>query len=93
MDVKKQPTIDHAIALKNVLNIRRCRDDRRNVPPQLSIPHIDMMLDRLAAGEILGEKAHRWIGWIHAALVAAGFCEFAEIMELSSQHFGPPVTI
>ena len=30
--------------------------------------HLRAMLSMLAAGEITGEKAHRWLGWIQGCL-------------------------
>ena len=33
--------------------------------------HIIEMADKIRREEIIGEKAHRWLGWIQAALVIA----------------------
>ena len=38
----------------------------------LSFSHVQDMLLRVELGELVGEKAHRWLGWAQCATVAAG---------------------
>jgi len=30
--------------------------------------HLKYMLDKLMVGEVFGEKAHRWIGWVQGCI-------------------------
>lgn len=30
--------------------------------------HLEYMIDKLVSGEISGEKAHRWLGWIQGCI-------------------------
>lgn len=38
--------------------------------PDASREHLHAMLDKLESGEVSGDKAHRWLGYIQGVLVA-----------------------
>lgn len=62
---------------------RRTREEHINIQaaPEQSWPyndysstglrHVEWMLDRIEAGDVSGEKAHRWLGWAQCAIVSA----------------------
>lgn len=45
--------------------------------------HVTWMLERIEAGEIAGEKAHRWLGWAQCSVVAAGAGALDEMKEIN----------
>lgn len=45
--------------------------ERSNLPnehAEYGKDHLRYMLDKLISGEITGEKAHRWIGWVQGCV-------------------------
>ena len=45
--------------------------DKSELPdehPEYGKDHLKYMLDRLMEGEVFGEKAHRWIGWVQGCI-------------------------
>lgn len=59
----------------------------------LSPEHVLGMLERLESGEIKGERAHRWIGWIQASLVAAGITHLGTMMSLTRNLLNPTESV
>ena len=39
------------------------------------ITHLHVMVEKICSGEVSGEKAHRWLGWIQAIIY--GYSEIA----------------
>ena len=52
-------------------------------PISLTYDHIIDMLERVASGEITGEKAHRWLGWAQCASVSAGVGTLEEMKNIN----------
>jgi len=51
-------------------NLRRLVE-ASNLPeehPEYGKDHLRYMIDKLAFGEITGEKSHRWLGWIQGCV-------------------------
>ena len=48
-----------------------------------SIGHIFEMLDKIVSGEIEGEKAHRWLGWIQALMCVNRIADLKELKEIN----------
>lgn len=40
--------------------------------PKASLAHLRYMNERIQAGQVFGEKAHRWLGWIQAVVYLSG---------------------
>lgn len=51
--------------------------------PSLSRSHVLGMLEKIHSGEIVGDKAHRWLGWAQAAMVAAGITNLADMKDVN----------
>lgn len=39
---------------------------------ETSIQHLLYMLDKIESGEVSGEKAHRWLGWVQGVVCCRG---------------------
>lgn len=55
----------------------------------MSAEHLTMLLQKILSGEVTGEKAHRWIGWVQASLVAAGVTHLGAMMSITRDHLRP----
>lgn len=42
------------------------------VPDSCSGNHLHKMLSKICDGEITGEKAHRWLGWVQGVMTCRG---------------------
>ena len=47
--------------------------------------HLLEMLSRIESGEITGEKAHRWLGWVQGAICARGAGSLEEFKTINHQ--------
>lgn len=45
--------------------------------------HLIDMCKRIESGEITGEKAHRWLGWVQGALCTQGAGTLAEFKDIN----------
>ena len=45
--------------------------------------HLKYMLDKLMTGEIFGEKAHRWIGWVQGCICMGGGATLEEMKRIN----------
>jgi len=52
-------------------------------PESLSRAHIIDMLTKIESSEIMGEQAHRWLGWSQAAIVAVGCANLSDMKEIN----------
>ncbi len=52
-------------------------------PQSLSRLHITWMLDCIESEDVMGEKAHRWLGWAQAAAVMAGAGTLDDMKEIN----------
>lgn len=41
--------------------------------------HLNEMVDKIESGEVAGEKAHRWLGYLQGVLVATGGTSLEEM--------------
>lgn len=55
----------------------------RGGAPELGQQHVISMLERIARREITGHKAHRWLGWAQAAIVASGNASLDDMKEIN----------
>jgi hypothetical protein len=54
-----------------------CRDsvEKSSAPDtngEFGKDHLYAMIDKIESGEVAGEKAHRWLGYLQGVLVATG---------------------
>ena len=49
------------------------------------IDHLIGMCRKIESGEVAGEKAHRWIGWIQGCLYMRGEASLDEMKELNKK--------
>ena len=59
----------------------------------MSPEHLTMLLQKILSGEVTGEKAHRWIGWVQASLVAAGVTHLGAMMSMSRDLLNPTESV
>lgn len=50
--------------------------------PGFGMEHVVFMLNTIIRGEITGTKAHRWLGWAQAAVVASGAATLEDMKDL-----------
>ena len=69
------------------LSLLVSRMDGGNWPAEgsLSKAHIRSLLTQVAEGDVTGEKAHRWLGWSQAAIVAAGVSSMEEMRHVNER--------
>ena len=48
-------------------------------PESVSKKHVMWMLGEIENGNVVGEKAHRWLGWAQAAAVSRGDATLEEM--------------
>ncbi len=51
----------------------------------VSAEHLRDMLTKIQSGEISGEKAHRWLGWVQGVLCARGAGSLEEFKAVNHQ--------
>ena len=60
--------------------------DKSELPdehPEYGKDHLKYMLDKLMEGEVFGEKAHRWIGWIQGCICMSGGATLEELKRIN----------
>jgi len=45
--------------------------------------HLLEMCDKMISGEIAGEKAHRWLGWVQACVCIGGGASLEDLKEIN----------
>ncbi len=45
--------------------------------------HLKYMLDKLMLGDIEGEKAHRWIGWVQGCICVGGGADLETLKRIN----------
>jgi len=57
-------------AARNTLKLLANKDHAVLSPPgqAATIDHLRMMVGKIKSGEVTGEKAHRWLGWIQGVI-------------------------
>jgi len=53
--------------------------------PEYGKDHLRVMLIKLVAEEITGEKAHRWIGWIQGCICVGGGATLEEMKQINKK--------
>lgn len=48
-----------------------------------SIEHLLEMITAIESGEVVGEKAHRWLGWIQGVVCCRGGALLEELKEIN----------
>ena len=51
--------------------------------PEYGADHIMDMCCAIVNGEVIGEKAHRWLGWIQGCLCMSGEISLEELKEIN----------
>jgi len=62
------------------------RVDKSNLPeehPEYGKDHLRYMLDKLMLGDIEGEKAHRWLGWVQGCVCVGGGTNLEEMKQIN----------
>lgn len=62
---------------ERVIFIPKCRE--------VSVDHLHQMLDQIESGQVTGEKAQRWLGWIQGVLVARGIGTFEQMRTMNAE--------
>jgi len=47
--------------------------------------HLHMMVGKVGLGEVSGEKAHRWLGWVQACIVMGGGATVHEMKRINKE--------
>jgi hypothetical protein len=55
------------------------RDD-----PETGRQHLHVMAAKIVSGEVTGEKAHRWLGWMQACIVLGDGSTLKEMKEINA---------
>lgn len=56
--------------------------------------HLQEMLEKIESGAVVGEQAHRWLGWIQAVICASGTVSLKQLKKINqSVPSDPPVPI
>ena len=45
--------------------------------------HLKLMILKIVSGEITGEKAHRWLGWIQGCVCVGGGATLEEMKKIN----------
>ena len=56
--------------------------DATNLPPSNSEygkDHLHEMVNKIICGEVSGEKAHRWLGYLQGAVVVGGGADLEQV--------------
>ena len=67
MDIKKA-----AIEMLTVINDEESYMSLPDYDTSFGINHLKDMCESIINGEVTGEKAHRWLGWIQCAVCLGG---------------------
>lgn len=51
--------------------------------PSYGKDHLTEMCEKIIAGEITGEKANRWIGWVQCAICIGGGATLADLKKIN----------
>ena len=54
-----------------------------SVHPHTGGAHVRQMLERIIEGKIIGEKAHRWLGWAQACLCFHDVATLDELKDIN----------
>jgi len=57
----------------------------RHSAPMIRVGHLRDMNEKIQSGEVQGEKAHRWLGWIQAAVYAHGCASLEDLKLINKQ--------
>lgn len=57
--------------------------DKVNAPEACRPEHLYSMLDKMDSGEVAGEKAHRWLGWIQGVVCMYGVSSLERMKEIN----------
>lgn len=47
--------------------------------------HLHMMIGKVGLGEVEGEKAHLWLGWVQACIVMSGGATVHEMKRINGE--------
>jgi hypothetical protein len=48
-----------------------------------SIKHLEEMIEKIESGEVSGEKAHRWLGWLQGVVCCRGGATLEEMKAIN----------
>ena len=60
--------------------------DSTSLPPlnaEYGKDHLHEMVNKIICGEISGEKAHRWLGYLQGVIVVGGVASLEQIKQIS----------
>ena len=70
---------EKCLALIHNTNIEEWLNDH-----SLNKAHITNMITLIQTEEIVGEKAHRWLGWVQCAIVASGHATLEDMKNINT---------
>ena len=50
---------------------------------EYGLNHLNTMCQKIIIGEVAGEKAHRWLGWIQCAVCIGGGATLEKLKEIN----------
>jgi len=76
--------IDIKIAAEKMRELIEVSSLMETLPQSVKKPHLRYMVDMITSGEIEGEKANRWLGWIQASIYFGGGATLEELKRINS---------
>lgn len=80
-DVRKAAQTTYDAVQSNYYDILRSNEE------SLTKEHLLWMLNQIMSGEVEGEKAHRWLGWVWGVSCAAGVGDLEDFKDISSGSY------
>ncbi|MHB8149974.1 MAG: hypothetical protein ACYDIB_07405 [Desulfobulbia bacterium] len=53
------------------------------INPEYGRDHLREMCEKIVRGEVTGEKAHRWLGWVQGCVCFGGGATLAELKDIN----------
>ena len=78
------------IGLANELRVTIILVPGWDAKEELSPKHLVEMLRKIRDEEIVGTKAHRWLGWVQGAMVASGRWDLDWMKHITTRYKKPP---
>ena len=77
MDIKKA-ALDTASKLDGFKDVF-------GVSESLNVDHLKYMEAQIDCGDVEGEKAHRWLGWLQACVCSLGLATLEELKQINHE--------